>query len=350
MNSQPYPDLDSASLAMNMASQALREPVVQSIEDMGSPFSDRPLTTSLSSQPSLSWPPIDENDRLSTAPKIIRLTDDDMLVILRLCLQEQAAYGHQSDRMFWRLIARRFHEARGKEHKTLSRAVAKVVQERREFLALLGSGEQDTQSSMTDALDGWIAVIDARKEVKQARLDAQGTADAETAKSTAWRQSALALWADKTQLLRAASRISQRDDDDDDESSAPSETPSLTAPHRTQRRRRRQATPSLSPSASTLGLPSLSRPSMPLSDEDPIAIGLGRLVSVVESVASRIGAPREEEKREELDAAVKQRLEDLESKISAVNDNVAMMLAMMVEQRQSQGLEMGSKGGYVHTL
>ncbi|OBT43073.1 hypothetical protein VE00_05545 [Pseudogymnoascus sp. WSF 3629] len=240
--------------------------------------------------------------------------------------------------MFWRLIARRLREARGKDHKTLSRAVAKVVRERRESLALLGSGEQDAQSSMTDALDAWIAIVDAQKEVKQAWLDAQGTADAETATSAAWRQASLALWADKTQVLRAASRAYQRDEDDD-ESSAPSETPPLMAQHRPQRRRR-QAT-STSPSASAFSSPSLRFPSMPLPQEDPIAIGLGRLVSVVESVASRIGIPQEEENREELDAAVKKRLDDLESKISAVNENVAMMLAIMVEQRQRQGLKMG---------
>ena len=72
---------------------------------------------------------------------------------------------------------------------------------------------------------------------------------------------------------------------------------------------------------------------MPLDLEDPIAVGLGRLINVVETVASRIGGPQREEGREELDAAVKRRLEDLESKISAVDQNVATMLAMMVEQR-----------------
>ncbi|OBT68867.1 hypothetical protein VE03_02068 [Pseudogymnoascus sp. 23342-1-I1] len=336
MESQ-YPAQDTAWLAMNMASQALSEPILQSIEGMASPspFSDRTPSPSLSFRQ-----PLDDtdNDRLTTATKLVRLTDDDMLVVLRLCLQEQAAYGHQSDRMFWRLIARRLREARGKEHKTLSRAVAKVVRERRESLALLGSGEQDAQSSMTDALDAWIAVVDARKEVKQARLDAQGTADAETATSTAWRQASLALWADKTQVLRAASRAYQRDEDDD-ESSAPSETPPLTAQRRPQRRRRQATSTSVSasPSASAFSPPSLRSPSMPLPQEDPIAIGLGRLVSVVESVASRIGIPQEEENREELDAAVEKRLDDLESKISVVNENVAMMLAMMVEQRQRQG-------------
>ncbi|KFZ15369.1 hypothetical protein V502_05640, partial [Pseudogymnoascus sp. VKM F-4520 (FW-2644)] len=114
-------------------------------------------------------------------------------------------------------------------------------------------------------------------------------------------------------------------------STAPPTTPdpgtadSTTAPpttHRprvSQRRRRHAAS---------------AAPNIPFPDlEDPIAIGLERLISVVEIVASRIGGPQREEGREESDAAVKRRLEDLESKISAVDQNVATMLVMMVEQR-----------------
>lgn len=83
------------------------------------------------------------------------------------------------------LISRRLFESRGKEHKTLHRVVAKAVRERRVFLALLPSGEHDNQSSMTDALDSWIAVQDARLEAQKARLDAQGTANAKPKASAA---------------------------------------------------------------------------------------------------------------------------------------------------------------------
>jgi hypothetical protein len=60
-----------------------------------------------------------------------------------------------------------------------------------------------------------------REEVKQARREAQGTADAETTASMAWRQASLALWADKTQLLRAASRARQQEDEEDESSATP---------------------------------------------------------------------------------------------------------------------------------
>ncbi|OAF63033.2 hypothetical protein VC83_00283 [Pseudogymnoascus destructans] len=267
----------------------------------------------------------DENTDSSDTPvgqRLVRLTDDDVLVVFRLCLQEQAAFGHQTDKMLWRLISRRLFKSRGKEHKTLQRVVAKAVRDRREFLALLPSGEHDNQSSMTDALDSWIAVQDARLEVQKARLDAQGTANAETTASSAWRQSSLALWTDKTQLLRVASRAFQREEDGEasspplttpDPRTSDSTTPPPTThhPHVSQRRRRHATS---------------TAPSMPLDVGDPIAIGLERLISVVETVASRIGGPQREEGREELHAVVKRRLEDLESKISAIDQNVATML------------------------
>ncbi|ELR09944.1 hypothetical protein GMDG_04420 [Pseudogymnoascus destructans 20631-21] len=78
-----------------------------------------------------------------------------------------------------------------------------------------------------------------------------------------------------------------------------------------------------------------SRPSTSYSLQgDPIAIGLEHLISVVKRAASQIGSALKEEEREEKDAVIKKRLEDLESKVSTVNDNVAQMLAMM-QQREN---------------
>ena len=183
---RPHPAHEAAWLAMSIASQALSEPIAQSIEDTASPepftaspdpFANETLfPRSPSMQQPVRWLTTDdeniENIGTPAGQRLVRLTDDDVLVVLRLCLQEQAAFGHQTDKMFWRLISRRLFESRGKEHKTLHRVVAKAVRERREFLALLPSGEHDNQSSMTDALDIWIAVQDARLEVQKARLDA----------------------------------------------------------------------------------------------------------------------------------------------------------------------------------
>jgi len=110
----------------------------------------------------------------------------------------------------------------------------------------------------------------------------------------AWRQASLALWADKMQLLRAASRARQQEDEEDESSATPT-TPDPMSPEPTTRRRRRPATPPLV---------------IPL-EGDPVTAGLECLFSVVERAASRTGSALKEEEREEKDAAVEKRLEDL---------------------------------------
>ncbi|ELR09466.1 hypothetical protein GMDG_00648 [Pseudogymnoascus destructans 20631-21] len=112
-------------------------------------------------------------------------------------------------------------------------------------------------------------MLDTREEVKQAQREAQGTADAETTASAAWQQACLSC---------------------------------------------------------TLGRQEAALKSCVLSAR------LERLFSIVERAASQIGNPKEGE-REEKDSAVEKRLEDLESKVSTVHNNVTQMLAMMKQQK-----------------
>ncbi len=105
---RPYLGHEAAWLAMSIASQALSKPIAQSIEDIASPepfiASPDPFAneTLFPRSPSMRQPmrwltTDDENTENSSTPagqRLVRLTDDDVLVVFRLCLQEQAAFGH----------------------------------------------------------------------------------------------------------------------------------------------------------------------------------------------------------------------------------------------------------------
>jgi hypothetical protein len=90
--------------------------------------------------------------------------------------------------------------------------VSAMVKERRQFLEALESGEQDDHSSIAQAIDDWIKILDNRKLVLDAKSAAKGTKDAETAASIAWRTASLAKWADKRQLRTAVQSITDESD------------------------------------------------------------------------------------------------------------------------------------------
>jgi hypothetical protein len=63
--------------------------------------------------------------------------------------------------------------------------VTSLVKEWRQFLILLESGEQDDHSSMAQALDAWIKVLDNRQAIVDEKTEAKGAIDAKTTKSVA---------------------------------------------------------------------------------------------------------------------------------------------------------------------
>ena len=89
---------------------------------------------------------------------------------------------------FWNKIAVIYAKVSGQPvHKTLSRTVSAWMKERRQFLELLESGEQDTESSYTNAIDEWIIIDDVQKRRKEEIKERQGRADKETKQSLQWR-------------------------------------------------------------------------------------------------------------------------------------------------------------------
>lgn len=141
-----------------------------------------------------------------------QLDDDDKLLIIRLAEENSELYGHISDKAFWKHVAGRLEAQTGKTHKSLARMVGAIVKERCQFLEALESGEQDDHSSMAQAIDDWIKILDNRKLVLGAKSAAKGTKDAETAASIAWRTASLAKWADKKQLRTAVQSITDESD------------------------------------------------------------------------------------------------------------------------------------------
>lgn len=115
-------------------------------------------------------------------------SESNRTALLRICLEKQELYGHIADKGFWSKVSKRYSEISGHPpHQTLSRVVSGWIKERREFLVLLESGEQDEDSSYNTAIDSWISVVDLREARKEEIAERQGRADQETAESTAWR-------------------------------------------------------------------------------------------------------------------------------------------------------------------
>jgi hypothetical protein len=141
------------------------------------------------SSTSLQQPP----NEPSRKKKPKNLNDDDCLVIFQLTIQASDAYSHMTNKAFWEKVASSFTEATGKEHGTIGQAVEDIVKARCKVLAEDKTGEEEKATSLTDAIDQWIDIIDARKELEKERQEAQGARDAETKKSINWRNAQLIL-------------------------------------------------------------------------------------------------------------------------------------------------------------
>lgn len=143
------------------------------------------------------------------------LTNDDRLIIFWLAIRAGDAYGHMTNKAFWEKVANGFKEATGKEHGTIGRAVEDMTKARRKALAEDKTGAEENVTSLTDAIDQWIDIVDARKELENERQEAQGVRDAETQESINWRNAQLMLWIDKTQPgLAAVGRKRRREESD----------------------------------------------------------------------------------------------------------------------------------------
>lgn len=150
------------------------------------------------------------------SPSTEQLTKADHIHILRLTIAAGDAWGHGTNKAFWKKIANSFEKKTGKKHKSLDRAINNIVKARRKDLAKEESGEREEEPSYTDAVDDWISILDNRKALEDERKRAQGEKDRENAESESWRKRSLMLYSErnepqplakkrKTQLSRQAS-------------------------------------------------------------------------------------------------------------------------------------------------
>jgi len=145
-------------------------------------------------------------DKPTQRKKHGHLSDDDRLLTFRFAIQAGDSYGRSgtTSKSFWKGVASSFKEATGKEYTTLAQAVDDIVKAWRLVLAEDKTGEEDAATSLTDAINKWISIVDARRERDEACKEAQGIRDAKRQESINWRNRQLMLYSDKTQLGRIA--------------------------------------------------------------------------------------------------------------------------------------------------
>jgi hypothetical protein len=246
--------------------------------------------------------------RKTSARTRTHLTDEDHLVILRLCNRDSEKYGRVTNKRFWKEIAREFKETTGKEHDSLWRVVDSIIKKRREFLEDLESGTQDLTDEKTIQTDTWISTLDAYKVQKNADEEERGRLDEENEATKNHRLQALDLWTNRQRLAMSIpeARLPASEDGDNgeeegdgeegEENSVLSRSQSQSSSRRPKKRRREER--SISPGGKAL-----------------IGI-LGRLVDVVANVTKP--DQRGNETGTEQDNEVDKRLKNLEGGVSRI--------------------------------
>jgi hypothetical protein len=114
--------------------------------------------------------------------KRVCLTEEDHLIILRLCNRAADAWRTQDKTKFWKYIKEDFKKETGKVHTNLRRVVQSRIALRRNYLAGLGSGEADNESERSIQEDAWIEVLDEEdrlikdRKARSARVTGESSA------------------------------------------------------------------------------------------------------------------------------------------------------------------------------
>ena len=119
----------------------------------------------------------------------VRLTPDDVLSMVQICVAHKSAYRSGNKLQFWKEVDQTLRQQTGKNFTNVRQKMTALVRERKEEIELQTTGTESSNTELSIATDDWIDVLDeaaaeeeaekARK--KQTRLDSAPSAAMRTA-------------------------------------------------------------------------------------------------------------------------------------------------------------------------
>lgn len=111
-------------------------------------------------------------------PRGSRLTEDEDLILIQLCLKNELAYGiERGNTKFWNTIRVQFAKETGQDYTKPKRHLDDLINKRKIHLAMIGTGDEEDENTYTRALDDWMKVVDTH--------DNEATKKKDTAKQQA---------------------------------------------------------------------------------------------------------------------------------------------------------------------
>lgn len=127
-----------------------------------------------------------------------RLSDEEQLLLIRLCNQNALAWRSGDGVSFWKAITVAFEKETGKTHSNVRRIVKLRIDRRRQALKEEKTGTTEgLESEASVQEDAWIAVLDEENRVAQDRKDRAAGQQAESSASQADRESLLLVYSQK---------------------------------------------------------------------------------------------------------------------------------------------------------
>jgi hypothetical protein len=184
------------------ANQGLRkaDPVPTPIPDSSPEPSPTPATlTPIPDTPSPPKPAaLPKPSNPKTRTRLSRLSDDEQLLLIRLCNQNALAWRSGDGVSFWKAITAAFENETGKTHSNVRRIVKLRIDRRRQALEEDKTGTTEgPESEASVQEDAWIAVLDEENRVVQDRKDRAAGQQAESSASQADRESLLLVYSQK---------------------------------------------------------------------------------------------------------------------------------------------------------
>jgi len=148
------------------------------------------------------------------APLSSWLMDEKDLILMQICLQKQSAYGVSKKRTeFWQAVSQQFVQKADQPYNSTKHCVETLVEKRKLYLVSLDTGDEDSETNLTKALDAWILMMKADKAKKQAKkVTAEEQTAQERQEERAWDN--LMLWMSKKQPLKSSSEDFSTDNSD----------------------------------------------------------------------------------------------------------------------------------------